>query len=1161
MIEQKRFSGVMDTDSSEAFISPSSHKYAMNGRFYGTPQGLQFENIKGTTLIPNSYLPTGTNECIGSFFDSLRQRIIWFNWNSNNRHGIYQYDIRTAVITPLIICFTNSAIDILEFSRDFPIVSVVMLYTNETDGDILHWVARNNRPMKLNINEALANTYGAAWQRDYLTVASDVQIIPPIVAYADDASVNNNLKNKLYMFRQRWAHRDYTKTTLSAYSKLASPFNPDDIANNTNEHKNNRLDVTINTGAADVTDIEVIGYASLPVGMSAPFLITTLNKAALGLADNVQYIFKFYNDSSYTNILVKEANELFDYIPRMANTMELLNGNVIIYGGILEGYNFGQTLDVSASVSLINYVSDQSSFVVSSVANSLIRSYPDFWEGDYYIFVSGLPRTGDVYAFNVSTDADSTYAFPGFTISYTVVPGDTMATVLAAIAALFNANLEFTANYPNPPIPFNTPPDGIEYVAQGALNGGSTSTGYIRLYTTYSPYKIYVDTVFTYSTTPVLDGVANSIYKDGCGYDFAFVYFDEFGVTDGVHTNASLVIGTPTNATLETTPHISQITININSRPPIWAKTFSIVRSPNLTVLNNVCGLGYNTKKDSTNKYVFIEIDSLLENTVNLPTYEFLEGDRVKLRYYHATGGGNTYINKDFPILDLVLSPVIDSVTYPGTFLKIPYDSSLSVFGTAAAYYVYVDMYTPAPKTSLTQTEFFEFGESYNIINPGTANRVHQGKTQDQIFGTQPAIFVLIRGDYYIKYTTYFINHNVSDIYSSQWFIDQNVSYLFPSRLTGNGRAFVVDKYARETYHPTRVRWGREYQQDTNINLTNRFYPDQYDDSARDKGDIQRMKSRGNILRVFFNRAVGQYGVYARFIKNNQGSTDLITTDDIITANNIQYYLGSFGMGDQYCGLISGTNQDYFSDPVRGYQLRLSNDGIIEISEKYYGKFYISSLLIPYNKTWLRSNGAKAKILGCYDFFEDQAMFLLQGGTNGSNTIPSLHFSFNENRNAYCSFYDFYPDWITSAQDILYSWINGQLWVHNNTASYCKFYGAQSDCYITLVFNINLLEKKTWESVTELANTIWSCPLIYSSVMSFGSQRQETNLVANDFQEFERQFQTAFLRDIWSVGGLINGDILKGEFLVIKFQKTSPTSLVYLSSVSVEYKDSPLTNK
>ena len=146
-------------------------------------------------------------------------------------------------------------------------------------------------------------------------------------------------------------------------------------------------------------------------------------------------------------------------------------------------------------------------------------------------------------------------------------------------------------------------------------------------------------------------------------------------------------------------------------------------------------------------------------------------------------------------------------------------------------------------------------------------------------------------------------------------------------------------------------------------------------------------------------------------------------------------------------------------------------------------------------------------------------------------------------------------------EDIIYSWKNGDLWVHNNTTTRANFFGQQYSASITLVFNINLLEVKQWQSVAEVASEIWACPIVYTSVKSYGSQRQESELINQHFANLEGEFKAAFRRDIHSRGGLVNGGFLKGSYLVAKFEIENASNLVSLSEVSVMVKDSPLNVK
>jgi hypothetical protein len=75
------------------------------------------------------------------------------------------------------------------------------------------------------------------------------------------------------------------------------------------------------------------------------------------------------------------------------------------------------------------------------------------------------------------------------------------------------------------------------------------------------------------------------------------------------------------------------------------------------------------------------------------------------------------------------------------------------------------------------------------------------------------------------------------------------------------------------------------------------------------------------------------------------------------------------------------------------------------------------------------------------------------------------------------------------------------------------------------------------------------------------SIKQTSQLLESDFVSLESEYQASFLRDSSSPGGLIEGDSLKGNYMVIKFEKASANSFVYLNSATTKYINSPLNNR
>jgi len=1368
MIEEKKFLGIMNLDDKEEDILPGQHISALNLRFYGSQNGMTAQNVPGNTLINNTYLPSGDNECIGALFDQLKQRIFWLNWNSNSRHGIYMYDLATQAITPLLVCFTNSQTDILGFDLDYPATDMHIIYTTDADGDILDWNTRNKRPKTLNLLDAINNRYGADWLEKYLDVATEPFTIPIQCAYENDNTVTvNNLRKKLFRFKYRNWYKDNEKSTWSAISEIPVPFQYTDPKIDTDPTKNCKIGCVVQTGDASVTKIEIAAQQSEGVAFGNFFSVVILDKSQLSIPDNDVYLWRFFNNEAYVYVDLDESILQFDRVPDLANCQSLLNGNVRVYGGITDGKDpVDGVAQVSASTERPILIDTASVMSVTQAAESGLQQGQDI-----RFIIIGNVRWNDTYTAIISVNGTP------YTITYTTVFGDTVSSVLSGLSTsatsqgftqvsisanelvisrtdqvlennyISGGNKQITgtftltaaantilgtglASYLNV---FNTP-NTLFYLSPVGFSANTRIFRTISAQVSGPNLEIVVDNVPVNDTSTTLTLVPNMgesipVYNPSSKESLGVMYFDEKGKTNGVTTAV----------TFEAAANYYDILVNLNTvyfnvpyfnlgiynRPPLWAKYFHIVRTANLTKSKYLYWITDRTYKDD--KYAYISLESInaakVINENSIISYEFTPGDRIKfyLLYNPDATPAAVYRNEhDYEIFSQITNPDINGIVREGVFIKIELPQTSLTFdfsnGLTLFYsYYLIELYTPAKPASENLDVYYEFSERYAIGNPGTNLAFHQGGLQNQSENlVTPATFKLEKGDAWFRnrlisvgnyllydfdpgnisganpingvtiipgqtlkkraypsndynvashvdqqsylltnppnynmpgftintivnsytfrlqgimnlrinnpttafsiiaftidssgYTNYVLDSSTgstsgvtvtfefnraitllpgaklyisinstnanfnADLLSgyisfsepSKDFtigaIDENFSDYYDSKVNSNGRSDTVHPDEKTTKFTTQLRWGKAYQQNTNINQVNRFYPLDFDEIDRGKGEIQRLVARDRILRVFQNRAVGQYGVYAKFIQNNSGDDQLVTTNDIITKNNVNYYAGQFGLGDQYASLVSAKTVDYFDDPVRGYEVRVAENGLTPISELYKGQFYIRDLIVPYNQTHLRANGSKAKILGCYNYFDEEKITILQGATD----LNPYTFSFNEKRNAYSSFFSFNPEWMISAESTMYSWKDGNLWVHNNTSQYCNFYGSQYDCSIKVVFNINLLEKKSWESIAELASDIWSCPVIYTNTTSYGNQRQETNLLPVDFANLENVFEAAIMRDVNSVGGLLGGDFMKGNYLCVEFLYDNASSLVTLKEVKALFKDSPLTAK
>lgn len=1046
-----------------------------------------------------------TNQCIGSHYDELKQRVFYFNYNSAGYNGIYVYDVKGNAVSPLLISFVDSQEDIFGFDPKFPIASVNILYRTEEDGDILHWTDRNQRPMKLNIKEATISgkTYGTNWKKDYLTVARKMPTKAPVCQYGDSPDAANNLRSKLFQFSYRWVYRDNTKSTWSPWSKLFAPLNISDLAVDADPTKNNVISVTYNTGALDCSKIEISARETIGSAFSDRMIVSVIDKTKLDMPSDTTRVYNFYNDGTYPFSDVAEGFQLFDYVPKKANSQELLNGNILAYGGIVEGNTFNGPLSVTSTVNQTPPV---------ALLDVISQDFGRNWK---YTF-TGVPAIGDKVELYLTVTVTNDNVFPVETseetygYSYTVVNGDTLTTIKNYFKGLIDAEAKLTA----------------------------TDSGTDGILITYVPGDIRItwDVTGTYTvdlvSTSTPTDVNISAYKHASTYKFGIVYFDEFGVTNGVVTSDLMKVITPQlssaniGISLINNPNIN---FEINHAPPSWAKTFSFVRTKNLTVSNFVWATTNKLHKDA--EFAYMDISKYNSNKNGYPTYDYQKGDRVKI---YGVLNSNTTLLKDLPILDVLLtSPDGDNETAgAGYWLKVQYSADLmSDWDTSMSTY-YIEPYTPFYNSNTEEQVYYEFGENYSIIKDVNNNLVHEGSGQNQIIGTgvRPAKYTFYRGDVYNRRRSN--NHYV---------IDMSVSDKFASKVDGNGRALVIDEYAKETYYPTLIRYSGEYEQGTNINNTNRFAAANLDEYDRQKGDIQRLKTRGQQLRVFQSRACGIVPVLQNVLQTADGGSVVSQSTEVLNA--IQYYQGEYGMGDQFCSLASSPSADYFTDPILGCQVRLAGDGITSITETYKAHFFFTDKIAKYQNTKNPDkfgNGGYAKVLGVYDSFEEEFLTVMQGS---GTSIADYTFGFSETRNSYTAFYDYYPEWITVAGNVVVSWKNGELWVHNNTTAHANFYGVQQTPSIRLVFNQNPDIKKHYNTLTTLGNTTWTCPLDTDIKTNMN---HSSKLLASDFKIKDDKYHTAFKRDLNSPGGLYNGRPLKGSWIELNLKATNPQNLVDL---------------
>jgi len=371
---------------------------------------------------------------------------------------------------------------------------------------------------------------------------------------------------------------------------------------------------------------------------------------------------------------------------------------------------------------------------------------------------------------------------------------------------------------------------------------------------------------------------------------------------------------------------------------------------------------------------------------------------------------------------------------------------------------------------------------------------------------------------------------------------DSSFSDIYALRTNSDNKPNVINTQALNTHYPGLLRFGEAYLPSTNINNSNRFYQNNYTVFPQSHGDIRRLYAWGQKLRVFQDRKIGEVGVYFQFVSTD--GVQLIKNEDIIQKNNIQYFEFNGGISGQPTCLINSGYQSYIIDPVTGKILRVSLDAVKDVTQEFMAQTIASKLILPYQNNYAYQFGGNAVILGAYNVKQnkdDEILFVFQAGTSGPNSIPGTTLAFNERKNAFTGQYSISPDDIVCCENNLYSFYNGNLYIHNNSAEYATFYGQFTAPSIQMVFNAQPNFKKNFHSIgyQSFMNKVWAAINvgdISTSMFNAQSLRQQiSQLPAANFSNEEGAIVAALKQDANSgtnaQQAINTGDYLQGFWL------------------------------
>jgi hypothetical protein len=281
-------------------------------------------------------------------------------------------------------------------------------------------------------------------------------------------------------------------------------------------------------------------------------------------------------------------------------------------------------------------------------------------------------------------------------------------------------------------------------------------------------------------------------------------------------------------------------------------------------------------------------------------------------------------------------------------------------------------------------------------------------------------------------------------------------------------KAYIVEDNILQQHRQNSLIYSGVFNSRTGVNKTNEFSVGEDITRSLDpaNGSIQKLYSEDTNLIVFQEFKVSQALIDKDAIYSAEGQP--MTTSGAQVIGQIQAYAGNYGIGTNPESFAVYGFRKYFVDRNRNVVLRLSQDGISEISEYGMGDFFRDNL---------SEIGNDGFILGMWDMHNKEYVLSMQPVDGTYKTL-----TFDEDVAGWTSFFDFKPNWGGSLRNNFYTFKNGEIWKHYSpgNSGWGRFYGVTYDSSVEVIFNPDVSLVKTFKTINYEGSTGWETLSFYT---------------------------------------------------------------------------------
>jgi len=313
---------------------------------------------------------------------------------------------------------------------------------------------------------------------------------------------------------------------------------------------------------------------------------------------------------------------------------------------------------------------------------------------------------------------------------------------------------------------------------------------------------------------------------------------------------------------------------------------------------------------------------------------------------------------------------------------------------------------------------------------------------------------------------------------AEDWVIEESrIRGGFNNTSTDYGaKAYLVEDESEASFKINSLIYSGIFNSRTGINNSNVFSVAEDITKSADpsNGSIQRLYAEDTNLVIFQEQKVSRALIDKDAIYNAEGGGAVTSSNLVI--GTIQPYAGEYGISKNPESFAVYGYQKYFADKNNNAILRLSNNGITEISAYGMKDFFRDKL------NEIDSASFSGVVMGGYDVHNSQYVVSMQKNPVFQQTNRSAWntLSFDEAVSGWPSLYSYKPEQIFSIQNNFYTAYEGKLYRHyansqpdGTIVKRSNFYGVQYPSTISFVVNSSPATFKSFQTIGYEGTSGW----------------------------------------------------------------------------------------